>query len=116
MRTPPPWPRAWTATACGSWPTGFGPGAVALCDWDFTRPTAVVLGNEHSGVSPELAVHVAGELYIPMRGMVQSLNVSVAAAIILHEAQRQRVAAGMYARPWFCEGEIAARAAVWREK
>ncbi len=96
--------------------TGFGPGAVALCEWDFTRPTAIVLGNEHSGVSPELAGHVAGELYIPMRGMVQSLNVSVAAAIILHEAQRQRAAAGMYDRPSLSEEEIEALAVVWREK
>lgn len=96
--------------------TGFGPRAVPLCDWDFTKPTAVVFGNEHSGVCPDLARHVAAEIYIPMRGMVQSLNVSVAAAVILHEAQRQRAEAGMYDRPSFAPEEIEALVAMWREK
>lgn len=96
--------------------TGFSPRAVPVCDFDFTRPTAVVFGNEHSGVSPELARYVAGEIYIPMRGMVQSLNVSVAAAIILHEAQRQRAAAGMYARPSYSEEELMRYETMWREK
>jgi tRNA (guanosine-2'-O-)-methyltransferase len=96
--------------------TGFSTRAVPVCDFDFTRPTAVVFGNEHSGVSPELARYVAGEIYIPMRGMVQSLNVSVAAAIILHEAQRQRAAAGMYARPSYSEEELRAYETMWREK
>ncbi|QLA15664.1 TrmH family RNA methyltransferase [Desulfolutivibrio sulfoxidireducens] len=95
---------------------GFGPRAVPLCDWDLTRPTAIVLGSEHDGVSEDLAGLAAGELYIPMRGMVQSLNVSVAAAIILHEAQRQRAAKGMYDRPSFSPEEIAALTAVWRER
>lgn len=96
--------------------TGFSPRAVPVCDFDFTRPTAVVFGNEHSGVSPELARYVAGEIYIPMRGMVQSLNVSVAAAIILHEAQRQRAAAGMYARPSYSGEELMRYETMWREK
>ncbi len=76
--------------------TGFGPTAKPLMDWDFTRPTVVVLGNEHRGMDPDVKVHVPDELYIPMFGMVQSLNVSVAAATILYEAMRQRRAAGMY--------------------
>jgi len=96
--------------------TGFSPRAVPVCDFDFTRPTAIVFGNEHSGVSPELARYVSGEIYIPMRGMVQSLNVSVAAAIILHEAQRQRALAGMYDRASYSQEELTALEAMWREK
>ncbi|NVK11544.1 MAG: tRNA (guanosine(18)-2'-O)-methyltransferase TrmH [Gammaproteobacteria bacterium] len=63
---------------------------------DYTVPTAIVLGNEKTGVSEdaiELADHC---VTIPMYGAVESFNVSVAAAIILSEAERQRVDKGMY--------------------
>ena len=70
---------------------GFGPKAVPVYDWDLTLPTAIILGNEHSGVEQEVISQASGEIYIPMQGMVQSLNVSVAAAIILYEAWRQRL-------------------------
>lgn len=76
--------------------TGFGPSAKPVMEVDFTRPTAVVLGNEHRGMDADVRQHVPDEIYIPMFGMVQSLNVSVAAATILYEAMRQRRAAGMY--------------------
>lgn len=76
--------------------TGFGPQAIPLMDWDFTRPTAIVLGNEHRGMDADIKALVPDELFIPMFGMVQSLNVSVAAATLLYEAMRQRRAAGMY--------------------
>ncbi|MFP4392739.1 MAG: TrmH family RNA methyltransferase [Desulfohalobiaceae bacterium] len=71
--------------------TGFGSETVPLHAWDLSVPTAVVLGNEHQGLSPELVPCLDGELYIPMQGMVPSLNVSVAAAVILYEAFRQRM-------------------------
>ncbi len=64
--------------------------------WNLAEPTAIIMGNEHSGVASELTKHCDGEIYIPMRGMIQSFNVSVAAAIILAEADRQREAAGFY--------------------
>ena len=70
--------------------TSCEPGARPLRQWDFTRPTAVIMGNEHSGVAPDLLRQAHGSLYIPMYGMIQSFNVSVAAAIILAEAARQR--------------------------
>lgn len=73
--------------------------AVDYRDVDYTRPCAVLLGNEKSGVSPEAADLARQHVIIPMLGMVQSLNVSVAAAVILFEAQRQRRAAGMYEAP-----------------
>jgi len=76
--------------------TGFSPTARPIMDIDFTRPTAIILGNEHRGMDPDVKIHVPDEIYIPMFGMVQSLNVSVAAATILYEAMRQRLAAGMY--------------------
>ncbi|MEO1002683.1 MAG: tRNA (guanosine(18)-2'-O)-methyltransferase TrmH [Cyanobacteria bacterium J06638_7] len=62
---------------------------------DFTGPTAFVLGAEKWGLSAEAAALVDQALLIPMRGMVQSLNVSVAAATLLFEALRQRQAAGL---------------------
>lgn len=64
--------------------------AISLYDIDFTNKVAVVLGNEHRGISKEAAELSDQRFIIPMKGMVQSLNVSVAAAIILYEAFRQR--------------------------
>lgn len=87
-----------------------------LGTYDFTKPTAVIMGNEHSGVPEELAELVDGELYIPMYGMIQSFNVSVAAAIILAEACRQRAAAGMYDRCSYTEQEYQERLERWLAK
>lgn len=70
--------------------------AVDYHDIDYTRPTAVLLGAEKVGVSAESRQRVDAEITIPMVGMVGSLNVSVAAGIILAEAQRQRQLAGCY--------------------
>ncbi len=65
-------------------------------DIDYTKPTAILLGSELDGVTP-LAQQLADDhVAIPMDGQVASLNVSVAAAIILYEARRQRDAAGLY--------------------
>lgn len=63
---------------------------------DYTRPSAIVMGTEKFGVSEQALERVDQEIIIPMAGMAQSLNVSVATALILYEAQRQRQAAGMY--------------------
>ncbi len=66
-------------------------------EWDYTQPTAVLLGAEKWGVSSEAAQLCDAHIIIPMHGMVQSLNVSVAAAVVLFEAQRQRLEKGLYA-------------------
>lgn len=66
---------------------------------DYLRPTAILLGNEDFGVTPEARAGADELVAIPMTGMGTSLNVSVAAALILFEAQRQRVAAGFYDAP-----------------
>lgn len=63
---------------------------------DFTQPTALLIGTELFGVSNEGLRWADQEVSIPMMGMSQSLNVSVACAIVLYEAQAQRRAAGMY--------------------
>ena len=96
--------------------TTFTPTAKPLRTWDFTRPTAIIMGNEHSGVADELAREADGELYIPMYGMIQSLNVSVAAAVILAEAARQRESVGMYDAPRLSEAELEARLEEWLKK
>ncbi|OOE40008.1 tRNA (guanosine(18)-2'-O)-methyltransferase TrmH [Salinivibrio kushneri] len=70
--------------------------AVDFREIDYTRPTAIVLGQEKQGISREALDKADQDILIPMVGMVQSLNVSVASALILYEAQRQRQAAGMY--------------------
>ena len=96
--------------------TSCTPESKPLGAYDFTKPTAVIMGNEHSGVPAELNSLVDGEVYIPMYGMIQSFNVSVAAAVILSEASRQRVQAGMYDRPSYPPDELAARLEAWIEK
>ncbi|MFH1529052.1 MAG: TrmH family RNA methyltransferase [Bacteroidota bacterium] len=68
----------------------------SIYDIDLTDKIAIVLGNESRGVSSEVAESSDELIYIPMRGMIQSLNVSVANAVILYEAQRQRMLKGMY--------------------
>jgi tRNA (guanosine-2'-O-)-methyltransferase len=73
------------------------PAALDFRAVDYTLPTAVLLGTEETGVTEEAAAAADGWIAIPMSGMVTSLNVSVAAALILFEAQRQREAAGLYA-------------------
>ncbi|MEH0743409.1 tRNA (guanosine(18)-2'-O)-methyltransferase TrmH [Vibrio cholerae] len=70
--------------------------AVDFRQIDYTKPTAVILGSEKIGVSEQAKALADQDIIIPMVGMVQSLNVSVASAVILYEAQRQRQAAGMY--------------------
>lgn len=72
------------------------PGARDFREYDFTRPVAIMVGAELHGLS-ERGIDLADELVeIPMLGMAHSLNVSVATAVILFEAVRQRQAKGMY--------------------
>ncbi|MDR2892175.1 MAG: RNA methyltransferase [Deltaproteobacteria bacterium] len=93
--------------------TSCSPQARPLGDFDFTKPSAIILGNEHSGVAPELAGLADAEVYIPMFGMIQSFNVSVAAAVILYEAARQRRAAGLYDEPTYDAAELEALYELW---
>jgi tRNA (guanosine-2'-O-)-methyltransferase len=72
-------------------------GALDYSEADYTRPVAITLGAELEGVSERALELADAHVTIPMVGMVHSLNVSVASALLLFEAYRQRSAAGMYA-------------------
>ncbi|MBQ7586231.1 MAG: tRNA methyltransferase, partial [Desulfovibrionaceae bacterium] len=75
-----------------------------------------IMGNEHRGLDPELQALAQAELYIPMYGMIQSFNVSVAAALILAEAARQRENAGFYAKPRMSDEQLEATLNEWLQK
>ncbi len=87
-----------------------------LYDLDLTKKVAIVMGNEHRGVSDEVLKYADEILYIPMRGMIQSLNVSVATAVILYEAQRQRSLKGMYDKSELSEEELEKMIEEWAGK
>ena len=79
--------------------TNLSESAVDFREIDYTKPTAIILGQEKFGAS-DIALEMADQdIMIPMVGMVQSLNVSVACSVVLYEAQRQRQLAGMYDKP-----------------
>lgn len=72
--------------------------AVDFRSIDWTTPWVVVFGNEQSGCSQSTLELADANIFLPMMGFVQSLNISVAAAVTFYEIQRQREAAGMYSR------------------
>lgn len=87
-----------------------------LYDLDLTVPVAIVMGNEHRGVSEEFQKLCDSTYYIPMRGMIQSLNVSVATAVSLYEVQRQRNLKGMYEKSLMPESELENLIDKWCDK
>lgn len=87
-----------------------------LYEMDLTEKVALVMGNENRGISDEMKELADECYYIPMRGMIQSLNVSVATAVSLYEAQRQRVVKGMYDKPGMEEDEVNKMIDEWCEK
>jgi len=70
--------------------------AVTLYDTDLTENVALVFGNEHSGVSEEIIALADGNMIIPQVGIIKSLNISVACAVCLYEAYRQKQLKGHY--------------------
>ncbi|MDA8692847.1 RNA methyltransferase [Saprospiraceae bacterium] len=68
----------------------------SLYDMDLTGNIAFLFGNEHEGISEEALKYANANFLIPQYGMVQSLNISVACALTIFEAGRQRLAKGMY--------------------
>ncbi len=72
--------------------------ATNLYEMDLTESIALVFGNEHSGVSDEIRYMADGNFIIPQAGIIQSLNISVACAVTLYEAFRQKELAGHYNR------------------
>jgi tRNA (guanosine-2'-O-)-methyltransferase len=73
--------------------------AVGLYDLNLTENVALVFGNEHSGVSNDIIAMADGNFIIPQVGIIKSLNISVACAVSLYEAQRQKKIAGHYNTP-----------------
>ncbi len=90
--------------------------AQSLYDLDLTQKVALVFGNEHRGVSDEAAEGADELLQIPMFGMIQSLNVSVACAITLYEALRQRLAKSGYGTGKFSRQKFEELLGVWKRK
>jgi tRNA (guanosine-2'-O-)-methyltransferase len=70
--------------------------AVGLHELNLTEPVALIFGNEHSGVSDEIINMADGNFIIPQVGIIKSLNISVACAVTLYEAFRQKNNAGHY--------------------
>jgi len=73
--------------------------AVGLHELNLTEPVALIFGNEHSGVSEEIVAMADGNFIIPQVGIIKSLNISVACAVTLYEAYRQKLNAGHYDAP-----------------
>ena len=76
--------------------TFLGQDSKSLYDLNFIEPFALVFGNEHEGVSEEIRKQADGNFIIPQVGMITSLNISVACAVSLYEAYRQKSLAGHY--------------------
>jgi tRNA (guanosine-2'-O-)-methyltransferase len=87
--------------------------AVSLYNIDFTGSLALVFGNEHAGVSDEMRARADGNFIIPQVGMIRSLNISVACAVTLYEAYRQKAAAGQYAQQKLSHEEYSSLQKQW---
>ena len=101
---------------CRIYATHLGEASLDLYDLDLVQPSALVFGNEQRGVSDEALALADASVVIPMMGMVQSLNISVACAVSLYEALRQRRLVGAYAAPKLGQGELDARLTRWLER
>ncbi len=87
--------------------------AVSLHELPLTEPVALVFGNEHSGVSEEIIGMADGNFIIPQVGIIRSLNISVACAVTLYEAFRQKQQAGHYQASRLPAGQLAALREQW---
>ena len=88
----------------------------SLYELDFTKKAAIVFGNEHRGLSQEAEEFADEKFFIPMYGMVQSLNVSVSAAITIYEALRQRSLIGLYDKSEMTPKELKKLIDEWAKK
>jgi tRNA (guanosine-2'-O-)-methyltransferase len=87
--------------------------SIDLYDANLTTPVALVFGNEMRGATQDAIEQADGAILIPMMGMVESLNISVACAVTLFEAMRQRHSLGMYDTPRLSDEALAAIQAEW---
>lgn len=96
--------------------THLGKKSSSLYELDLTKKVALVFGNEHRGVSEEAARLADVNFQIPMHGMIQSLNVSVATAVTLYEALRQRSQGPRRAHSKLSKSELQALFEEWTAK
>ncbi len=90
--------------------------SISLYDIDFTEKIALVFGNEHFGIS-ERALNLAdGNFLIPQVGIIQSLNISVACAVSVYEAFRQRNNAKLFDKPQLNEANLYEKLNKWAER
>ena len=88
--------------------------AVSLYELDLTKSTALIFGNERFGISDEIMNIATGNFIIPQVGIIQSLNISVACAVTIYEAFRQRNVKGMYDASSLSEERISALKQEWK--
>jgi len=88
---------------------GGGMESTELFEMNLTKRVALLFGNEHDGVTLDAAQKADGNFWIPMVGMVQSLNISVSVAVTLYCAMRQRLIKGAYDKPQYSKKEIDAK-------
>jgi len=96
--------------------THLGKRTTPLYELNLTTKIALAFGNEHRGVSEEASELADGNFMIPMFGMIQSLNVSVACAVTLFEAVRQRILAGRYDASAFIDKDVRKLLKKWAMK
>lgn len=87
--------------------------AVGLHELDLTVPVVLVFGNEHSGISEEIIAMADGNFIIPQVGIIKSLNISVACAVCLYEAYRQKKEAGHYDQTKLAKERLSALREEW---
>jgi len=87
--------------------------AVQLYEIDFTGSVALVFGNEHAGVTEECRALADGNFIIPQMGIIQSLNISVACAVSIYEAMRQKMQAGHYDQASLPKAQMDSLLAQW---
>lgn len=87
--------------------------AMELYELNLTEPVALVFGNEHSGVSEETVALTDGNFIIPQVGIIKSLNISVACAVTLYEAFRQKNLAGHYKETKLGEQQLSVLQKEW---
>lgn len=80
--------------------------AISIHEVDMTQKIALVFGNEKHGISDEALSLSDGNFIIPQVGMIQSLNISVACAVSVYEAFRQRKLEGFYNQPQYTKLEV----------
>jgi tRNA (guanosine-2'-O-)-methyltransferase len=87
--------------------------SVSLYSLKLAEPVALVFGNEHEGVSEQAVKLADGNFLVPQVGLIQSLNISVACAVSLYEAYRQRLEAGLYEKSQFGDQEFEEKMNDW---